>query len=225
MTDPSSTSSTTALSPHPAGRTGGRLAGGLVALGSALYLSSLFLPVGSGFYEALGDGDTARAQQLLEESATEWDISQGLAAVGIVVAAVGLWVLGRDIAAVAVQGRTRRWAGIAGWLGLLSGAGAIGSIYQIAASPADLAVTDLPPAPVVVAGLLTMVGMLGAFIGFGLDLVWMHHLKVFGWILLVVGILTLPTHAIMGPPASYLLLLVAGIVLAAAPVRDNSAAA
>jgi hypothetical protein len=40
-----------------------------------------------------------------------------------------------------------------------------------------------------------------------------------GWILLVIGTLTIPTHAFMGPPASYLLLLVVGVVLAVKPVR------
>ena len=67
-------------------------------------------------------------------------------------------------------------------------------------------------------------GLLGVFIGLGLALVWLRHLRALGWVLMVLGTITIPTHAFLGPPFSYLLLLIAGVILAIAPVRDNSTA-
>jgi hypothetical protein len=216
VTSPASSTSRTVES---TGVRRGRVGAIVTAVGSAIYLAGLFLPIGSEVYEAGGNGDDARALALLSESGTQWDIAVGLGGLGIVIAAVGLWLLGRETAQASATPRVRRAGTIAAWLGLLSGLAAIGQIWLVISSPQEI-VDGISSAPlVIVGGLANSIGLWGAFIGLGLALIWLPHLRVVGWILLVIGTLTIPTHAFMGPPASYLLLLVVGVVLAVKPVR------
>ena len=223
MSSPSG-STATSTEPGPHGGTGGRVAGLITAIGSAIYLAGLAVPVGGDVYEAIGEDDDAGALALLQDSGTEWDTAIALSAVGIVVAAAGLWLLGRAAARVSGQLRVQRAGTTTAWLGLFSGIGVIGQVWLIVASPQDI-VDGLGSAPlVIVGGLTTSVGLLGVFIGLGLALVWLRHLRALGWVLMVLGTITIPTHAFLGPPFSYLLLLIAGVILAIAPVRDNSTA-
>jgi hypothetical protein len=224
MNGPRSSMTSTAQ-PRVGSATGGRIAGLLTAAGSALYILGLALPIGGEVYQSIGDGDEAGALTLLSESGAQWDLSTALNALGIAIAAAGLWMLGRDTVRVSAQARVRRAGALAAWLGLLSGVGVVGQVWLIVASPQEV-VDGISSFPLVIAGGLAIsLGLWGAFLGIGLSLIWNRHLRALGWALVVLGTLTIPTHAFIGPPASYLLLLVAGAILAAAPVRDNSAGA
>lgn len=207
---------TTAAQPH-------RLAGALVASGAILFLAASFTPVGGEVYSAETATEIATA---LEGARGTWNAANVVSAVGVIVVAIGLFLLGRGLMDVGGQLRVRRASHVVSWLGLVTAVEAVVLVWNAAASTDSLAETYADPTGswlLIGVGLIWTVAALASFVGLGLALLWLRHQRWLGWLLLVLGVVAaLVLSAIAGPDPAYVLLLVAGITLWVSPAVDHA---
>jgi hypothetical protein len=195
-----------------------RLPGALVAVGALVFLAASFTPVGGDVYSAEGASEVAAA---LEGARGTWNAANLVSAVGVVVAAVGLFLLGRNLRRGGQQLRTRRAARIVTLLGLATAIEAVLLVWNATASIDSLATTYGDPtgsALLITLGLAWTLAALAVFIGLGLALLWFPHQRWLGWLVLVLGpVATILMSAFAGPDPAYLLLLICGITLWVSP--------
>lgn len=197
----------------------GRPAAALVGAGALLFMvADLANPVASDVYAADG---AAEIQALIKASETEWDVWFALGTSGLLVAALGLWLTGRQVVHAVGSRETGRATAILPWAGAATGAYAVLYGWFVVASPERLGefygeqpVTALA----LVSGLTGLVGLTAVLVGTGLTLRRLGHLRWLAWVLLVLGPVSVLYGFAVGPLASYLLLLVTAIALAVRPV-------
>ena len=97
----------------------------VILAGSVIFWIGIPWPIGPDYWDAESDAERVL---VVDENRVEFAISFGLLGLGALIAAIGLWLLGRAITEVETE--TARWRGIAaqtaawlGLLGVLSGAG------------------------------------------------------------------------------------------------------
>jgi hypothetical protein len=196
-----------------------RVPGILIALGAVVFLGSGFTEVGGDVYSTDSADEIAAA---LDGARGTWDASNWIGAIGIVIAAAGLFMLGAELGRAATSPRMHRAASVVKWSGLATVVYLVVQIYNATASTEALADTYSDPtssATLIVVGLAWTAAALAVFIGLGLALLWLPHQRWLGWFALVLGVIaTVLVGAFLGPSAAYLLLAVAGIALAISPI-------
>ena len=199
--------------------TGGRLPGFLLAVGALVFLGTGFTDVGGEVYSADSAEEIAAA---LDGARGTWDASNWIGAIGVVIAASGLFMLGRQIGNAASVSRTDRAAAVVKWAGLATLVYVIVQIYNATASTESLAETYSDPtasATLIASGLAWTAAALAVFIALGLALLWLPHQRWLGWFVLILGVITtVIVGAFLGPSAAYLVLAIAGMTLAISPV-------
>lgn len=201
----------------------GRPAAALVGVGALLFMvADLANPVASDVYVADG---AAEVQSRIEASEAEWDAWFTLGTVGLLVAALGLWLTGRQVVHVIGSRETGRATAILPWAGAATGAYALLYGWFVVASPESLAefygeqsVTALA----LVAGLPSLAGLAGFLLGMGFTLRRLGHLRWLAWVLLLLGPVSVLVGFAVGPLASYFVLLVMAIALAVRPLARGA---
>lgn len=162
--------------------------------------------------------DAADRIAALQADHTAWDISNILAGIGHVVAAVGLWMLGRSLAQSANEKRVQTLATFAGWAGLATGLWAINSYFAVARPLEQVvdALTD-PTLELIASGLIYAIGVLVLFLALGLVLRQLGHLRWLAWVLLIVGPIAAISIIAIGPSLPTHLMFVLGLALAIKP--------
>lgn len=190
----------------------------LIAVGALLYLIGDFSA--PNVYTA---ADPAEAAAIIEDSPTAWDLSWLVNSLGILVCALGLYAWGRGVALDHPSGRVGRAGTVVRWAALATTAGLYLPLWNVVTDSSELGefYGDTPITPLVlVFGLTALLGLLGVFIGSGLVLRWLPHLRWLAWVLLILGPLSQVLAAMLGSAGSYLLLLVLGVsLLVSAPAR------
>ena len=205
------------MTTEAASRSEVRRAGIVVVVGALLYvlsdLAELF-----GLIENLYRLPEADRLAALEANRTAWDISRGLAGIGLVIAAVGLFMLGRAVARAAADDRSRVMATVAGWAGAATGLWAISSFLSVVRPAEDVvAALEEPTVDVIVTGLIYLVGVVVLFVALGLTLRRLGHKRTLGWSLIFVGTLAALSMPVFGALLPSMVMLALGIGMAADP--------
>jgi hypothetical protein len=205
---------------------GRRGPGILIAIGGLVFLGSGFTDVGSDVYSADTADEIATA---LEAARGTWNASNWIGAIGTVLGAAGLFMLGSELGRASQGTRTRRAAFVVRWFGLATMVYLVTQIYNATASTKSLAETYSDPtssALLVVSGLMWTAVAVAVFVALGLGLLWLPHQRWLGWVVLIVGLFAaVVLGAFLGPSPAYLVLTITGVALAASPITAPPKAA
>jgi hypothetical protein len=192
----------------------------LVGLGGLVFIAGIAFPVVGEVFSHLDD--PAAIQAAIEADPVSWDVAAGLTGVGALITALGLFLLGRGLAAVTQRPRPRAAAAAGGWLGLGVAAWVAVALYRVLASPSVIAENqNLYSGWDLAVGAIWFLGVLGSFVAFGLALVWLRHLRILGWLMIAGGTLLAVVGVIL-PVIPFFGYAGAGIALSIAPPRDHA---
>ena len=202
-----------------------RTAAVVVAVGAFVYLVGDYFDVFGLVANPFQLDDAAERAAALQTDHTAWDVSNVLAGVGHVGAAIGLWMLGRALAQSSNERRSQVLATVASWAGLATGVWVVNSYFDVVRPIEDVVAALTDPTPVLfVTGPIYLLGALVLFVTFGLALRRLGHMRWLAWTLLTVGPPAALSVVVIGPTLPTHVMFVLGLALAINPYPSTGVA-